>query len=275
MNKITSFRLPCIPNLIKCLGKVDATVECTELAIREFINECKNDPDTICEYSKRHNIKVDYVNLDHLQVRTAQLYLISVYQQAEGFLENFRDEHPLAKKWRYDDDDDLLRRILKNIGSTYQQTQNIVGILEVDLFDYYRHIRNCYMHPEIDKTTHDKKTEKLKELVKHNQNYARLNAPNIYDEISFDDFILFTRIIKHIAYALCKVNRPTDQEIADILIKKIRTDQTSMKLQTIKRLKNNPKRAHSVLTSYLGELYGLVKEEAEPIACIIQSDLLA
>ncbi len=59
--------------------------------------------------------------------------------------------------------------------------------------------------------------EELRSRVHESAGYERLLAPNEYAAIGFDDFVLFTRVTKQIGLRLCRVARPTDQEIAEML----------------------------------------------------------
>jgi hypothetical protein len=233
--------LPCVISLRKRLGEADVTVECTELAVREFMDAYKEDPDTIHDLSLRHKIKVDSVDADFLQVRVSQLYILSVYQLAEGFIKNFTSEHPLAKNWDKESDDDLLKSILKNIGPTYPEVVKKVGSFEIEVFDYYRNVRNRYVHPAIDISSNDKKANKLHQQAIGNPDYSRLNAPNIFNELSFDDFILFSRIIKKISVNLCRASKPTNQELAIAFTEKVFSEKPSIHLDKIRRLTQNSK----------------------------------
>ncbi len=283
MTNPSTFSLPCVRILETNLGKIDAAVECTELAVREFITNCFSAevPESyIQELSKRHSVRVNSVNLDFLKVRVSQLNVIAVYQQCEDFLENFRDEHPLSISWNFDDGDgnknSLLKRIVKNLAPNYPTAKNLVGPLEVDLFEHYRLVRNRFVHPKIDHHTKiDSKVPKLRQEVGQTEDYNKLNAPNIYHEISFDDFILFTRVIKNLAHRLCNISRPTDDELAQAAIRVIRSDRHTKTFQKLKRLGNNPQRTHNLLKAFLREMYKLDNNEVEPVIQIIQKDLLA
>jgi hypothetical protein len=50
----------------------------------------------------------------------------------------------------------------------------------------------------------------LRHRVRETAEYNRLAAPNPYDAIGFDDFVLFARVTKRIALQLCKIARPSD-----------------------------------------------------------------
>jgi hypothetical protein len=277
-NPTSSFRLPCALRLEATLGKSDAIVECTELSIREFIMNSLSATSTqqyIQGLSAKHSIRVDNSEMLLLSSHISQLYIITVYAQAEEFLESFRDEHPLSPDWQYEGSDDLLKKILKNIKQNYQTSKKLVGSLEVELFDHYRMVRNRFVHIEIDTSKIDSRVWQLREEVKTNSNYCQLNAPNIYSDMSFDDFILFTRVVKQLAFKLCQAGRPSDRQLADTASKIIQSENSSLSFQKLKQLKFKPDRVKNCLETFLRELYGLDKLESSPIAQMIQNDLLA
>ncbi|WP_410894260.1 hypothetical protein [Neobacillus sp. 204] len=51
---------------------------------------------------------------------------------------------------------------------------------------------------------------KIKELY-------NLNGPNNFNEVNFDDFILFSRVIKKIAHSLCELGKPSTELIAEAI----------------------------------------------------------
>lgn len=229
----------------------------------------------IQELSAKHSIRVDDSEMPFLRSHISQLYIISVYAQAEEFLEGFRDEHPLSTDWRYEKKDDLLKSILKNICQDYQAAKRLVGSLEVELFDHYRMVRNRFVHVDIDVSKIDSKVLHLQEEVKAHSSYGKLNAPNKYSDMSFDDFILFTRVVKQLAFKLCQASRPSDRQLADTVFKIIQSENSPLSLQKLKQLKCNPDRVKNCLETLLRKLYGLDKLESSPIIRMIQSELLA
>ena len=89
-----------------------------------------------------------------------------------------------------------------------------IGEPNIELFDYYRIIRNKYVHEHI---SQEKIEKAYKEITKQKTNlsslYPKLNAPNKFTKISFDDFIIFTRAVKTISKGLCKLIKPKSEQI--------------------------------------------------------------
>ncbi len=272
MNQKTSFRFKSYRNLKNNLGKFDAIVEYNELAVREFFacaNGYENPNKYISLLSERHHIRVNAVDLSAMPRRIAQFYILSVYQQAEEFLENFRREYKefVQKEWTDEEKDSLLEKILKNIGTIFVENRSAIGDLRIEIFEYYRLVRNQFMHTEIKGERLNKCLEKLKKYSEQiNADYKINQAPNNYNEMSFEDFILFSRVTKDIAFELCQIGRPSDEELVHRIQRLDQEKSSGVNLSNFKKLKNNRTRLENALYNLLKEQYALVdKSEAEPI----------
>ena len=63
-----------------------------------------------------------------------------------------------------------------------------------DLCEYYRLIRNSAVHDLCEVDDHIKEYKKLQKYdFKVEAKFSKLSAPNEYDNISFDDFVMFAR----------------------------------------------------------------------------------
>lgn len=282
MTQSTNFIFQAYRILKKALGRFDAVVECNELAIREFLSIAENSENPsgyLEQISRKHNIAVNDIELDLWQVRAAHFYILSVYQQFEEFLENFRIEHPASESWDYrktqkedHKQETLFMSILRNIGTKdHIENKRIIGAYRIDIYEYYRLVRNRFMHTEIkDKKLYNKLVEIKKDyasLIK--EKYKVETAPNDYEKISFDDFILFTRVVKDIVLQLCHIAKPSDKEIAEMIIVMDQMGDDNIKLKNLKKFKNNLDRLNNALLTLLHNLYNLDRKEAQPIVEII------
>jgi hypothetical protein len=245
------------------LGKINAANECTELAIRSFFDGARKAHSAdayIQQLSEAHKVKVDAVDLDALSAQIGQYHVISVHQQFELFLREFRSEHPNSK-WKKVESDDLLKSTLKSIGGGFAATAAEIGRLdlEVDVADYYRLVRNRFVHALGEKAV-PVRTEDLRSRVRESEKYARLTAPNEYGAVGFDDFVLFARVSKQIALQLCKVARPTDQEITDMLTQN--ADQKRSVDEFVRRFRKEPKRLQNALATFLRSRFSLERQES-------------
>lgn len=260
-----AFRLRCVSELYRELGKFDAVVEFTELAVREFIQEAENGGNFdqfITERSKKHKIRVDAVDQSIYRSRISQSYILSVYQRAELFIHEFRIECNDLKdtSWKLDDTkDSILIKTIRKI-SAYNPAVLKIGEHNLALFDYYRVIRNKYSHDRIEDTKVEKAFAKISNYKKEiMENYPGLNAPNDFNNISFDDFILFTRVIKDIAYHLSNIIAPSDEEVKLYYLRK----------NFYSELNQNPARKANALKAHMRSNFGIETLEAEKILALM------
>ena len=78
-----AFRLKCKKELYENLGRYDAIVEFTEIAVRDFIaksQESKNFDTYLQEKSVQHEIKVDTIDLNLYQTRIAHNFSLSIFR---------------------------------------------------------------------------------------------------------------------------------------------------------------------------------------------------
>ncbi len=260
-----AFRLNCVSELYKNLGKYDAIVEFTELSVREFIKEAEKAKDFdsyLSSKSSELKIKIDTVDKSIYRSRISQSYILSVYQNAELFIHQFRDEcnHLKNSNWKLDDTkENLLIKTIRKITNINSATK-LIGEHRLAIFNYYRVIRNKYSHDRIEDTKVEK--EYLKVLVHKaeiNNDYPNLNAPNDFDNISFDDFILFSRIVKDIAYILSDIIIPNNEELKSYYLR----------MDLFKELNQNPERKNNAIKGHMNNTFGIEIEQAEEIIKLI------
>jgi len=256
-----AFRFNSVSNLYKNLGRFDAIVEFIEISIRDFIYQAEEtgDFDGFLQIkSKQHNISVHSVDKSVYRARISHSYILSVYQTSELFLHQFREEHMDFYNivWTLDDTgDDLLIKTIRKISSINSAISNI-GEHRLSLFKYYRTIRNKYSHDMIRDNRVDKQFQILNQFLPQIQlDYVGLAAPNEYDKISFDDFILFTRTIKDIAYKLNDLVIPKNEQFADYYKRK----------NIFIELNENPLRKNNALKGHMLSNFGIENTQANII----------
>lgn len=217
-----SFRFKAYSDLKRKLGEIDAIVECLELASLNFIEyiikdgNCKQDIQKNIEIlSTKHKIKVNYVEPKAFGDRVILLHIINVYEQLECYYKNIIKEHPLIQnKIGKTDDVTLIDFILKK-SSSYDYLKDSI---EYNTLEYYRLIRNSFVHAVNNEKNLLKYKNNILEL-KDKSEYSKLDAPNDYKELKFDDFILFTRCIKEFAKKINNLYKQNKSELKEIIIK--------------------------------------------------------
>lgn len=214
---------------------------------------------------------------------------MAVVGEFEQFLEDLRDSHPDRKQWTYEHNshgeqerekkkkqqkEELLVRIIRNLRLKIPHARIQLGALDYDLYQYYRLLRNRAAHAEESSTGLGSKATALRERVKQDSEYRRLVAPNELGSVSFDDFILCTRVAKRLAAAMCKLARPSDEQIVEMITTTLRMGDDGAQGKTratpnLRALCNNRKRKQTALTTFLRQEYSLSREEALPIVDLL------
>lgn len=263
----TKFSFKAFRNLKKGLGKFDAVVECNEMAIREFLKNFKASKDQkqfIQDLSRKHEVKVDTVSVDLFSSRIRLFYILSVMQQAEQFIDNFRKEYKTYNPTWSDkvdgetDFDNLLRNIFTSKGSGIDR----IGKEVYHGFEYYRLVRNRFTHSEErDIKKLENQCSKISEYKEfYNSSFHSFDSPNKYDKIDFNDFLLFTNIIKNIGYTLCEKCKPDNLQLAKkIVSQEVKVENKLIKpIKNIFKLKNDPDRFSNAIGNLLNSNFGKI-----------------
>lgn len=256
-----AFRLNCLIEFNKRLGEFDAIVEFTELSVRHFISSAEEKGDFkkyLTDQASKHHIIVNDVNQLIYRSRISQSYIISVYQSTELFLNNFIREHNELKEHNISKDFnkvDLLTGITRQLTKNYNSKSKIESF-QFEVFDYYRLVRNKYSHPDLDHRDLDKKHNDLLKFADEIKGLnPKLNAPNKFDDMSFDDFLLFTSIVKNIAYDLVQLIKPTDDELKNYYLSK----------NKFTKLNDNLDRKNNALMGDMLSTFGIEGDQAKKI----------
>jgi hypothetical protein len=150
-----------------------------------------------------------------LGTHAAQLLLVGVYQQAEVFLNAVRDElKDMGYRWpQRGNHVPLLEYTLQHLPGALNDNKIKIGTERYDLFEYYRLIRNAFVHGPIDRKKLAAYYESVKEYRTIVASEYDLDAPNPFEYISFEDYHLFTRLAKYIATDICRIGEPRDEAL--------------------------------------------------------------
>lgn len=253
-----SFRLRCVANFKADMGRFDAIVEFTELSVRDFIktsNEAISFDDFIIGKSEEHSIRVNSVDQHIFRSRISQSYILSVYQTAEACFHSFKDDLEDMRGTIVtleNSSSDYLTKLVRSIAPTNEK-QTAIGRHRLALFDYYRTVRNKYSHDFIADAKIEDAFARLN--IHHqaiNKEYAGLDAPNDFDGIIFDDFILFSRVCKDIITEMNNLIKPEFSELVAYYEKK----------ELFKKYDNKPSRKKNALKAHINDTFGLADDEA-------------
>jgi hypothetical protein len=216
----TSFSFPSFRRLCKYLGEADALIELTELAARSFILAAVASGDAgrfTEEASRKFGVRVNLSEVSQLNAHLYRHYIVTVYQSAEHFLHDFRQEHIglYGRGWTGDADNiDPLTVTFRNICDGESDPEKAIGQDLITRFQYYRSVRNWAVHTKDEDDS--KPRARFREIEPYSdengKKYASVNAPHEPDMLNFEDFILFSRITKQIGECICKIAKPTESD---------------------------------------------------------------
>lgn len=267
-NKKFAFR--CYYKLKDTLGRFDSVVECNELAVRQFIESLNHSDDKekfFSESYKKYGVRVNSLNSGIFHTRISQWYILSVYQQAEDFFREFRSEHPEGCTWsNRNEGESQLSYLMRVLNINEMELDPDGKGIRLRIFEYYRLIRNRFMHTS---ASENQLSRVLKDIEGHSVSIKEkfhVNAPNSYDSVAFDDFILFSRVTKDIAQNLCHITKPSVTGIVEMLIKRSEAeDDLDINLAGLKVFANNSSRLLKALSRLLKSQYNLQGNEVEAI----------
>lgn len=221
----TKFTFDSYRRFKKVLGEFDAVLECTELAIREFnsiYSKAESKSEFIDKMSSKHSVNVNVHDYRKMELRVSTLYIVSVHREFEIFLQEFKDEFQNYHKetWiRKSDGETILDNIIANVS-------NICGLNFIDeqvlrICNYYRLLRNRMAHGNKDIKAIKKLYEQVSLYkVKITDKFNLEKGLNDFENLCYDDFVLFTNIVKYIAFDLSYNGKPSIDYISSEIAKK-------------------------------------------------------
>jgi len=255
------------------IGKVGAVVSFTELAIRNLRNEYASAPkgrEFLERVSRELGVYVTHVNLDLLQTRTSQLHTVSILQQFEEFLADIQREHPARSTWTSKrEDQTMLDYVFGHVTGEHTGGDSRTK-LEIDLLDHYRIARNRFLHASDAK---ENKIRDLKERAREHPSFIKLDGPNTYNELIFDDCVICARCSLLLAGKMCQMGRPTDEQIAQMLFNL--EERKEISLNTLRAPANTERRFEIKCRNILAATFGMDKRDCGDVVEYLKRGLLA
>lgn len=259
LKDITKFTYVCYRRFKRQLGEFDATVACTELSIRELDHQygkAKDQQLFIESLSNKHQINVDLFDYSKLALRANKYYILSVHQQLEVFLENFKLEFKEICNLNWaarSDGESLMDNSIRNVESHCGEER--FSRRMIDIYDYYRLIRNQIAHGDKNNEQIHQQYKKVEEDKQQILDQFNLDSGiNELDELCFDDFLLFTNVAKNLAFGLSYNAFPSIKLIAKKII------ENPINKRTLTKVKNNEDRFRNALKSIHSTKYGRISE---------------
>lgn len=195
------------------LGRLDAVVEIMEVSIREFsiLGDYKNFEDKVKFYSTKHNIRVDEGKSKEVIQTSAGLYILLSHGLFDSFLKKMQGE---VKRYltlgTIKDSQTVLDFILEELDAKkFKKDPLYKG------YEYYRLLRNDLAHGKMVSKVSSPSQEEIEKIYKaitfSDKKVITYNAFK-KGEVGFDDFIVFSRILKEIALKLCQHAKPQSDD---------------------------------------------------------------
>lgn len=247
------------------LGLNDSCIQATEVAIKHLVETASLSDLSAHEFirslSEKYSVSHGVNDFDKLQETTANSYIVQTYNIVEIFFRNLIRDYRKHKNitdsdWKTQVNKasiDPLNQLAENFSAT--QRTILLSVPEKEMLDYYRLLRNSIVHKD-DKAKQNAQNfydRRVKPNLPHFAGYVS-NAPNPPDEISFNDFVLYSRGLKY--YSLI-ISEACNLKAQDLL----RVAKSSDFHRTAKGLynKNNPRtviKMRNAMKNYYTHNYG-------------------
>ncbi len=187
----------------KALGEYDALAQYLELTSRKFQSEyAKIDGLSFAEFltqeAQKEDVPTRNLTLNNYLSYKIMMFLTLPYSSFDHFIDEFKNDYNklFGQRLEMDGDGsnyDKLIKALKKNGICPQ-----IDKFKVDLFNYYRLVRNVFAHQcdTITKINHAFSAIDKKQVTDY---YTTLAEPKSYDQLVFNDYVLCTANIKNIS----------------------------------------------------------------------------
>lgn len=204
-------------NFKDILGQYCAINQFIELSKRCFLLEHNEDMATreaFIALATNNGITLTDYNVEAIVNAISKSYIVNVNLCFETFLKDACSQVKNYGKGTYQDkrqDESWLKCATNNIIASKLPADMQANY---DLCEYYRLIRNSAVHDLCEVDNHVKEYSHLQKYdFKTESKFAKLSAPNKYENISYDDFIIFARscvdlatyFFSHISYDYKKI----------------------------------------------------------------------
>lgn len=184
-------------NFKDVLGKYCAINQFVELSKRCFLVEHQNEiqkRDTFVKLATEYAVTLTNYDADSMVCEICRSYIVNVHLCFETFLKDVCWQINKYGKNEYKpriQEESYLSCAVRNIcGNNLSDDMKPL----YELCEYYRLIRNTSVHDLCEVDSHEKEYRKLQKYnFKTEAKFSKLVAPNKYEEISFDDFVMFSR----------------------------------------------------------------------------------
>lgn len=220
-------------NFKQQLGEISVAVQFTELTKKYFLdnnlslgslNTNSDSSDvTLDELTKTYGLTLSYRAGDFVDGEVSTLintticsnYITNVHMCFEEFLSNLKrhisdfSNYNIQEKGPNQSSLEHLYYVILDSVELRQQSKNLFLVSE-----YYRNVRNTNLHNLDSRKKLKSQLQNIQILdIDKETKYGVLSAPNNFDKLTYDDFILFSKVTLRLAYLLYKHIAYSDEKI--------------------------------------------------------------
>ena len=259
-------------NLKKYLGLLDGLIELNELAISKFKIDAEksgNIESFIKTECKKRGFLVNYKKWPDFYHKIYQVLIVSVHSSFERFVKESKgDLKSLFNNIDFEkiDNKNKKENNLKKLVGYFSNSDKIkvkIDKRKEDLFLYYLKVRNYIVHDVGKKNTRDIMEDFFAKSILPSkeyftETYNSETAPNKLEKINIDDYLLFSKLIKDLAFIISSFKKFTYNDITN-----------SYDTKKVRKFINNKKRfVGAIMNEFIRE-WGLEVEDAKQIAEIL------
>lgn len=203
-----------ISNIKKLIGAQDSCLQTNQVSIlylEEQANASENAEAFMHDLFSKYKISRGTNDLSYFKLTLYKSFILQTYNLVEPSFKKlnkqFKYYNNLEDGWKAKDGDknlDPLNQLVNNLSR--EDREKFRSYPEYYLLDYYRLVRNSIVHLQEDDDEHKKTLQYYKANILEKKEYFittyELNAPNEPNNLSFEDFMLYTRTLKYFSNVL-------------------------------------------------------------------------
>jgi hypothetical protein len=201
------FSIESYRNLKLYLGEMDqlaATIVISLRTTERHLDALKDTAKFLRESAREIGCSVSLVQgLSKSKAKPVHLLLVGAHQHAEWFFSEYsREQKAMGRSGGVKQSKESpLQHVVREMKSKIPLNEMPKSEWQ-EILEFYRLIRNAFVHKNISRERIDQACENALKLRQYVKREFRLDAPNSFDMMNFDDYLLFTRSIKYVANSL-------------------------------------------------------------------------